>query len=297
MRSQSRNVRVAALAGQQWGVVSRGQLLDCGLDSAAISRWTEQGRLHRIHPGAYAVGHREVEIRGRLVAALFHAGPGAALSHQTGGWWWKLVEAVPRRIHVSTPRDIASRPDVRVHGRRRLDRIRHRGLPVTTPARTLLDLAFTLPVADLRRALAEADYRGLLDAAAIERLTGRGRPGATALREAVSLHLPQLAVTRSALERRFLLLVERSGLRTPEVNAVVEGLMVDALWRDARLVVELDGHVAHARPAAAERDRERELALRATGFAVLRYTWRQVTAEPERVITDVRRALNARSPR
>lgn len=146
------------------GVVSRGQLLDCGLDSAAVSRWTRAGCLHRGHPGVYAVGHREVPIRGRLVAALLYAGPGAALSHQTAGWWWKLLEATPQRIHATTPRDLVSLPDVRVHGRRSLEYLRHNGFPVTTPSQTLLDLAVTLRFADLRRALAEA-YRQLLDPA------------------------------------------------------------------------------------------------------------------------------------
>jgi very-short-patch-repair endonuclease len=138
---------------------------------------------------------------------------------------------------------------------------------------------------------AEADYRGLLDPAAIDRLTGRGRPGSAALGRALSLHLPRLAQTRSLLERRFLLLVERAGLPLPKVNAIIEGLMVDALWREAGVVVELDGHRAHARAAAAERDRSRELALRAAGFTVLRYTWQQVSGEPAAVIADLRAAL------
>jgi hypothetical protein len=146
-------------------------------------------------------------------------------------------------------------------------------------------------VADLRRALSEADYRGLLDPAAIECRTGRGRPGAAALRGALALHLPELAGTRSLLERHFLLLVERAGLPIPEVNATVEGLMVDALWRDARVVVELDGHAAHDSRAAAERDRHRDLALRAAGFVVLRYTWQQVAVESARVVADLHRVL------
>jgi very-short-patch-repair endonuclease len=96
------------------------------------------------------------------------------------------------------------------------------------------------------------------------------------------------------LERRFLLLVERTGLPIPEMNAIVEGLMVDALWREAGVVVELDGHRAHARAAASERDRGRELALRAAGFTVLRYTWQQVSRECAAVIADLRAALERR---
>lgn len=295
-RAQSAQVPVAAVAARQWGVVARSQLERCGLSGSAISRWAAQGRLHRIHQGVYAVGHPLLDHRGRATAALLYAGPGAALSHQTGGWWWRMIETAPRRIHVVSPRRCPSLPEVCVHPRRDRVRIHHDGLPVTTPAQTLLDLASTLPLPDLRRALAEADYRGLLDPPAIERLLGRGRPGAGALRKALLLHLPQLAATRSLLERRFLLLVERRGLPLPEVNGVVAGLTVDALWRKPRVIVELDGHAAHARPSAAERDRNRDLALRGAGFTVLRYTWQQVTDEPDAVVADLGAALAPTSP-
>jgi hypothetical protein len=293
-RAQSAQVRVARVAERQWGVVARSQLERCGLSGSAISRWAAQGRLHRIHRGVYAVGHPLLDDRGRAAAALLYAGPGAALSHQTAGWWWRMIDAIPQRIHVISPRRAPSLPEICVHTRSDRQDVRHHGLPVTTPSQTLLDLASTLPFADLRRALAEADYRGLLEPAAIEHLTGRGRPGSAALGRAVSLHLPHLAETRSLLERRFLLLVERTGLPIPEMNAIVEGLMVDALWREAGVVVELDGHRAHARAAASERDRGRELALRAAGFTVLRYTWQQVSRECAAVIADLRAALERR---
>jgi predicted transcriptional regulator of viral defense system len=134
---------VAAIAEQQSGVVSRAQLERCGLTEAAIFRWAANGRLHRIHPGVYAVGHRALDIRGRLVSALLYAGPHAALSHQTAAWWWRLLDAEPRRIHISAPGDRSSLPGVRIHHPRRVDGVEHRGLPVTTVARTLLDCAAT----------------------------------------------------------------------------------------------------------------------------------------------------------
>ena len=112
-----------------------------------------------------------------------------------------------------------------------------------------------------------------------------------ALRRAVALHLPELARARNHFEREFLVLVEGASLPIPEVNATVEGLEVDALWRDARLIVELDGHETHANPVANEEDRRRELILRRAGYRVIRYTWRQVTGNPAAVVTDLRRAL------
>jgi very-short-patch-repair endonuclease len=162
---------------------------------------------------------------------------------------------------------------------------------VTTVERTLLDLAAVLAFPELRRAVAEADYRRLLDVKAIHRCLGRGRPGSADLRRALECHLPRLAETLSVLEERFLALCESSRLPMPKVNAKVDGLMVDALWRDQRVIVELDGHRSHATPTAIERDRHRELALRASGYRVLRYTWQQVTSQPGLVARDLRRAL------
>ena len=164
-------------------------------------------------------------------------------------------------------------------------------MPVTSVARTLVDLAAMLPHAQLRRALAEADHLRLLDPNELTAVLRSGQPGGRALGRALARHLPTLAETRSVLEQRFLVLCEGADLPLPEVNASVVGLEVDALWREQRLVVEVDGHQAHAYPAAAERDRDRELRLRSSGYRVLRYTWRQVTERPEAVIGELRREL------
>jgi len=144
-RAQSAQARISQLAGRQSGVVARSQLERCGLSGSAISRWAAQGRLHRIHRGIYAVGHPRLYDRGRATAALLYAGPGAALSHQTAGWWWRMIEATPRRIHVVSRRRCPSLSAVSVHPRRNRDRVHHDGLPVTTPSQTLLDLASILP--------------------------------------------------------------------------------------------------------------------------------------------------------
>jgi very-short-patch-repair endonuclease len=241
----------------------------------------------------FALGHDALDLRGRLTAALLYAGPGAMLSHQTAAYWWQLLPTQPSLSHVATPRNRASARGVRVHRQRDLPRIRHRGLPVTTVERTLLDLAAVLPFPALRRALAEADFRGRLDPGALRRELGRGRPGAAALRKALALHCPELARTRSVLEREFLALCERARLALPEVNEQVEGLMVDALWRQARVIAELDGLAAHSSPAQLARDHDRDLRLRRAGYAVLRYSWRQVIADPAAVAADLRRVLSS----
>jgi hypothetical protein len=290
-RKQSASLCIAYLAERQWGVISRTQALGCGLSNTGIWRWMKEGRLHRLHPGIYMVGHRRLGIQGRLVAALLHAGNGAALSHTTAAWWWGLLAAVPRRLHVSAPGRTRSFRELCVHHPRRVDAVRHRGFPVTTVARTLLDISATLSFGDLRRALAEADHRRFLDPGAVREVIGHGRPGSGSLRRALASHNPRLAKTLSVLEERFLALCETADIPQPEVNARVGGLMVDALWQDERVIAELDGHASHRTVAAIERDRDRELILRATGYRVLRYTWQQVTARPELVVVDLRREL------
>ncbi len=287
--------KVAALAQRQSGVVAREQLGRAGVSDTSILRWVDEGRLHRIHPGVYAVGHRALSTEGRLAAALFYAGPGAMLSHATAAWWWQLWSDAPTRIHVSAPGRRGSLRDVVVHGRRRLERVWHARLPVTSVAQTLLDLATDAPTETLRRALAEAEYRRLVDLGAVEAIGGRGVPGSAALRSVLVRLRPQLALTRSVLEERFLALCEAEGLPLPQVNATVCGLMVDAFWAEQGVIVELDGHAAHATPAAIERDRRRELRLRAAGYLVFRYTWQQITDQPELVAADLRAALARRS--
>jgi hypothetical protein len=204
-----------------------------------------------------------------------------------------LLPASHGPIQVSAWGRAKSIPGVRVHHPRRLDATRHRCLPVTTVARTLLDVAHHLPFHGLRRMVAETDYQRRLELAAVGAQLGRGRRGSAALRRALALHTPRLAYTLSALEERFLALCEDHGVPLPEVNATVAGLMVDALWRNERLVVELDGARAHATAAAMQRDRDRDLALRTAGYEVRRYTWQQVTEQPEAVPADLRRALAA----
>jgi predicted transcriptional regulator of viral defense system len=173
-------VGVAELATAQHGVISRAQLIDSGVSGSAVARWVAASRLHRVHPGVYAVGHSALSLDARLVAALLYAGSRAVLSHTTAGWVWSLIVAAPKRIHVTVPGRRRSLPAVRLHHSRQAEAAHHRDLPVTTVARTLLDLAAVLPAGRLRRALAEADYRRLLEPHELEAVLRRVRRGARA---------------------------------------------------------------------------------------------------------------------
>jgi predicted transcriptional regulator of viral defense system len=282
---------IAELATSQRGVISRKQLLIAGVSKSSIARWLATSRIHRIHPGVYALGHASLSLHGRLIAALLYGGDQAVLSHTTAGWAWKLIDVEPTRIHLTVPGRRSSLPGVRIHRSRRIDCAECRGLPVTSVARTLVDLAAVLSIRELRRALAEADYRRLLLVEEVKAMFRSGREGSHALRRALKEHLPELARTLSVLEERFLELCQRAGVPLPEVNAKVGGIRVDALWRKERLVVELDGAAAHGGWAQTSRDRERELALRGMAFRVVRYTWTQITEREAGVVADLRQQL------
>ena len=284
--------RVLRLAERQWGVIARCQLEQCGLSAAAISRWVASGRLQRLYPGVYAAGHRAIPVEGQLLAAILYAGPGAALSHSSAAHWWGFLPYLPETIHATSPRRRRSIEEVRVHRGTRITRVIHNGLPVTPVARTLLDFAAVAPPQNVRKAVAEADFQKLLDLDAIDALTGIGRPGSAKLNRALALHRPEYARTRSELEGLFLDLCRRHRLPLPEVNVRIGPHTVDALWRDERVVVELDGGDGHASYGQMQRDRGRDLFLRRRGCSVLRYSWRQVTGQGRDVVADIRRVLH-----
>jgi hypothetical protein len=176
-----------------------------------------------------------------------------------------------------------------VYGRRTCDRILHKGLPTTSIEQAILDFATVAPLERVRHVLANAEYHKVLDLAALRAAAGNRRPGSTKLRKALARHEPKVAYTRSELERTFLILCERAGIPMPEVNVVVAGVLVDAVWRDRRLVVELDGMANHSSWAQIQDDRSKELRLRAAGFDVVRYGTRQVEEELDLVARDVAR--------
>lgn len=296
MRSASAKVRVAAVAGRQWGRITAAQLVALGLDRATISRWLRQGYLHRVLPRVYAVGHSGRNLEGDLAAALLYAGPGAMLSHATAAWWFGLVDAKPRTIHITTPRRRHSLPGIRIHERRTARRVLHKGLPVTAVGRALADYAVEASWPKLRRALANADYRRMLDLQAVDRELRQGRRGSARLRQALEGHRPELARVRSDLEVAFFELCEHACLPLPQINARVHSWTVDFFWPDLRLVVEVDGCGNHRSPAQVRRDRKMDLALRSRGLTVHRYSDEQLAREARAVVAELRAGVGPIPP-
>jgi very-short-patch-repair endonuclease len=286
------------VAAAQWGVIGLRQLRECGVAKSTAADWANAGRLHRRYPGVYVLGHPWLPVDGELLAALLAAGPGAVLSHATAAWWYGLIDNQPDLIEISVPgRRRAPPPGLKFHHPLRVERAHHRRLPITPPIQTLLDFAAGATVDEVRRALAEGEFRNLLDPVRVRQALGRGRPGSATVRAALDRHQPELAKTRSQLERAFLALCEATGLPVPEFNVYLWGYLLDAVWREQLVVVELDGLQGHRTPAQLEKDHERDLVMRRHGFEGRRYTWQQVTKRPQQVFADLPRAVRALAAR
>jgi Protein of unknown function (DUF559) len=285
------SAKVQRLADRQAGRVAWWQLKALGADDKTIVRWTDGGYLHRVHPRVYAVGHRAPSGEGDLWAAVLYAGPGAMLSHATALWWHALIDNPPWPLQVTTVRRCRSLEGIRVYARRACERVPHKGVPTTTVEQAVLDFAAVAPLERVRHVLANADYHNVLDIAALRAIAGNGRAGSVKLRKALQRHEPKLAHTLSPLERLFLPLCERAGIPLPDVNVWVAGELVDAVWWEQRVVVELDGRDNHSSWAQIQEDRSKDLRLRAAGFEVRRYGTRQVEEEPNAVEVDVKGAL------
>ncbi len=241
--------------------------------------------------GLYALGHSGRTEETALHEALLIGGPGAALTHMTGAWWRGLIRFAGSVVHVSAPGARRSRPSIQIHHPQRVVREWHLGLPVAPVAQLLLEIAPMISFAGLRRAVALADGEGLMSLKEMEALASSGRRGCATVREAIRVHMPQLARTRSPLEDRFLFFCEKRGIALPHVNYEIAGYEVDAVWPDLCLAIELDGREEHGKPAAVVVDRRRELAVRGAGFELIRYGSEQIDHKAEATARDLRSAI------
>jgi Transcriptional regulator, AbiEi antitoxin/Protein of unknown function (DUF559) len=287
---------VRTLAERQHGVVARRQLLAAGVDAERVRRWREGGRLVDLRRGVYALGHGLLPLEGRWMAAVLACGSKAVLSHRSAAALWDLRPPGGVAIDVTVGADGRRRTldGVRVHRSATAGEafaVVERGIPVTTVAWTLLDLAAVVPRHVLRRAVEESDRRELLDMGAITAVFERSprRAGSTALRAVLAdMGRHGITRTRSDVEAGFLQLCLDHGLPRPEVNRYANGVERDFRWPDPhRLVVEVDGWAHHRGRTAFEADRARDRRAVADGWRVARFTASEVQRDPRAVAAEV----------
>lgn len=300
MGADHADARVAGLAGRQGGAISRAQLRELGLGRGAIEHRLASGALHRRHRGVYVVGHLAKPPLQEEFAAVLACPPGSLVSHHAAAAQAGFRPPAVPPIDVTVVRGdrrrhagIRVRPipaplhpaDVRTRD----------GLPVTAPARTLLDLAAALTERDLRWAVEEARVLRLVSDRDLRSVVGRypRHRGAARLRALLGTGAGGVVLTRSEAERRLVDLIAAARLPLPLTNARIAGHEVDALWRTQRLVVEVDGYAFHGGRTAFERDRRRDADLQAAGLRVTRLSWRQITEEPFAVAALLARLLGA----
>jgi very-short-patch-repair endonuclease len=275
MPNKSANVdqRIGAIAARQHGIVTAAQLYGVGLARSSVSGRVRAGRLHRVHRGVYAVGHAGLSREREFIAAVLACGDGAVLSHVSAGFLWELLRPEDGPVHVSIPtlNGRRRRSGIRIHRTSFApgDLTRRSEIPVTTPSRTIRDLqASDLEPHLVRHAIREAQH-------AKYRLDPRIKGDRS----------------RSELERDFLALCRRHRLPPPEVDVRIGRHTVDFLWCSSALVVETDSYRHHQGSISFEDDHARDLALRRRGFAVLRYTGRQLEAEAAAIAAEIHTRL------
>lgn len=298
----AREASIASLATRQRGIVTAEQLQAAGFSRSTIKRRLRAGNLRRIHRNVYLVGHAAAPEGAAEMAAMLACGEGSAISHRSAARLWKLASFIEWRgpVEISVAgRNVGHKPGLRIYRVGSLERtdVRRVGeVRTTSPARTLFDLASILPAQDLERALADACARGLARDRELEQLLerSRGRRGVKVLRRLIELARDD-GLSRSEAERKLNALVHAARLPKPKANAQLHGFEVDFLWREQRVVVEVDGFAFHSSKRAFHRDRARDAMLNARGYAVTRITWEQLVAHPEEVIALIAGVLAVRS--
>ena len=285
--------RIAQLAGEQWGVVSADDLRRCGLSYKAVEVRVRYGHLHPVYRGVYAVGHTNLALEGRFLAAVKACGPNAALSHYSAAALYGLVRWDDRYPEVTvadtTPRRHRC---IRTHRTTTPDNTRRQGVPVTTPARTLIDLAGTLDNQPLRRIVREAQRQLVTIPQVLQTLDRLGpRPGTAKLTKILATgHAP----TRSELEDAVLDLLLNAGFQHPDVNVPLQRdgrtIVPDFRWPDQHLVIEADGAEWHDDPLTRQDDAEKQAILEAHGERILRITWAQAITPRTQTVKRIKAA-------
>ncbi len=284
------------IAERQHGVVRWETLIEAGLTRAMIERRVARGQLHRQAPSVYTFGGSPDTDDQTLVVHALSAGVGGAISHDSAAFLWGLTQRRPGSVHVVVRRwQREHRRDCSVHESLDLlsiDRVLLSGVPVTSAARTVVDLGATSPWL-VERALSEGLRMGLFDVAGVDgfmkRVARKGRRGVGTIRPLLELHGAVNGRTESLLEDRFLRVIFERGLRLPVVQFEVQDELgrfvcrADFAYPDLRLLIEVDGRSYHSDTVAFQRDRDKQNRTQELGWRTLRFTWNDVSREPDRL--------------
>jgi very-short-patch-repair endonuclease len=274
--------------------------LELGFTHDAIRRRLEARRLRRLHSGVYAVGHWALTPKSRDLAAVFACGPRALLSHRSAARRHGLLNSSGHGVDVTAGRGCKPKPGITVHTARSIhpdDRAEIDGIPVTSVARTIVDLAGQLDDRRLTAVVNEAEVRRLFDLRAIEAVLERrrGAKGGRRVRRVLANYTEPPGYSATKAEALFQSLCKQYALPRPQRVSKV-GYELDFYWPDARLAVEVDGRAFHATRRAFQEDRERDRLLATEGIQVARVTWRDLTREPERLARQLEAIRRERLP-
>ncbi|MEX2196759.1 MAG: type IV toxin-antitoxin system AbiEi family antitoxin domain-containing protein [Thermoleophilaceae bacterium] len=292
MRTRSTTVeqRIARLAGRAEGVVTRAELLEAGMSRDQIRRRVRRGALIREFPGVYRVGHRAPGVRARYMAAVKACGPGAVLSGLAAAYLLGLIKRPPPLPEVTAPSQRRVK-GVRTRRSGRIERMTVTGIPITTVARTLADIAADLDEDDLALACHEAGVRYKTTPRHVQSVLDR-RPNAPGAGKLKRIMGGDIHVSLSALERKFLARLREAGLPLPaHTNKPAGSKRVDCRWPEQKLTVELDSYRYHNTRHAWEQDRKREREAHARGDQHRRYTWDDVFEHPAQMLAELTRLL------
>lgn len=275
-------------------MVSVAQLAALGVTKDVVGRWVVSERLYRLHRGVYAVGHQALTRNARFLAAVYACGPGALLSHRCAGAVEGLIASSPTLVDVTTPRGRKPRAGIALHCSRSIhedDRTILDGIPVTSIARTLVDLADVLSEQRLAKALHRAEVLRVFDLTKVEEALARvpGRKGRHRLRRVLAAYQPEPHFLRSKAERKLKQLCERHHLPQPQFNVNLAGYELDVYWPEARLALEFDGAETHLTRHAFHEDRRRDRALATEGIQVARVTWPDLDGNLMRQVREILR--------
>jgi predicted transcriptional regulator of viral defense system len=275
---------IAALARKQHGYVTRRQLLDLGLGRRAIRYRVEVGRLIAVYAGVYAVGHIPLGQEARAHAAVLACGDGTVLSHQSAAALWKYVKDWPTRIEVTAPTD-RHRRGITAHRTKTLTRrdiARQLGVPITSPARTVFDMAPRYKTdAALRRFVNDARLTYTLHLSSLAELLAR-HPRQPATKRLMQFVDKPTGMTRSELEDLFVDFARRYGLPQPTINKRKRRREPDILFPEEGVIVEIDSWKFHGDRGSFERDRDRDADNLADGLLTVRVTEERLTGSPGR---------------